>query len=73
MERTQEFVLEWAPPGGPRERSFASSGTLARMARHSEIEDYHVDLNGVSVLQLTINPDIAHDRAPASLSQWRVA
>ncbi len=73
VERTQEFVLEWAPPGGPMREIVRQQWNFSPRGATSEVEDYHVDLNGVSVLQLTINPDITHAVAPASLSHWRVA
>jgi hypothetical protein len=38
----------------------------------SETEDYRVDLHGVSVMELNINPDVRSPYAIASLSEWRV-
>jgi uncharacterized protein (DUF736 family) len=73
MERTQEFVLGWAPPGGLMREIIRQQWNFSPEGAKSEMEDYQVDLNGASVLQITINPDITHGRAPASLSQWRVA
>ena len=73
VERTQEFVLEWAPPGGPTREIVRQQWNFSPDGANSEIEDYNVNLSGASVLQLTINPDIAHDRASASLSHWRLA
>ncbi|MGA7408892.1 MAG: hypothetical protein WBW33_00310 [Bryobacteraceae bacterium] len=73
VERTQEFVLEWAPPGGPLREIVRQQWNFSPDGANSEIEDYNVNLSGASVLQLTINPDIAHDRASASLSHWRLA
>jgi hypothetical protein len=73
VERTQEFVLEWAPPGGPLREIVRQQWNFNPEGANSEVEDYHVDLKSLSVLQLTINPDITHALAPASLSHWRVA
>jgi hypothetical protein len=73
VERTQEFVLEWAPLRGPMREIVRQQWNFSPEGATSEVEDYHVDLDGVSVLQLTINPDITHAVAPASLSHWRVA
>jgi hypothetical protein len=39
----------------------------------SEVEDYEVDLDGVSALELAIKPDLARGEAPATLASWRVA
>ena len=68
-----EFVLEWAPPGGPLREIVRQQWNFNPEGANSEVEDYHVDLKSLSVLQLTINPDITHALAPASLSHWRVA
>ena len=73
VERTQEFLLQWAPRGGAMKEIVRQQWNFSPDGAKSEVEDYQVDLNGVSVLQLTINPDITHGHAPASLSQWRVA
>jgi hypothetical protein len=59
-ERTQQFTLQWSKdktdalrPLFHQQWNFSPSGST------SEIEDYEVDLNGVWVLQLVIDPDIA--------------
>jgi hypothetical protein len=74
QERTQEFVLQWSPDGGQSYREIVrqqynfSSPKGAR-----EVEDYDVDLDGVTVLELRIVPDISGSSARASLTQLRVA
>jgi len=74
QERTQEFVLRWLPEGqqSPREivrqqYNFSPSTT------NQEIEDYRVNLNGVSAVELEIVPDISGGGAYASLAQMRLA
>lgn len=72
--RTQEFTLRW---------SSAHTGTTTEIVRQQwnfnpdgatvETEDYDVTLDGVSVLELNIKPDIGGAGATASLSQWRLA
>ena len=73
-ERTQEFVLRWLPEGqrSPREivrqqYNFSPSTT------NQEIEDYRVNLNGVSAVELEIVPNISGGGAYASLAQMRLA
>jgi hypothetical protein len=39
----------------------------------SEVEDYDVDLDGVTALELKIVPDISGGSAQASLAQLRLA
>ena len=72
-ERTQEFIIGWssAQGGKPKEIvrqqwNFSPSGST------SELEDYEVNLDDVSVLELVIQPDLTHNKAPATLSAWRV-
>ena len=73
-ERTQEFVLRWSQDGVQSFReivrqqwNFSPQGTTR------ETEDYHVDLLRVTVLELSIIPDISGRNAHASLEQLRLA
>ncbi len=73
-ERTQEYVLRWSPDGGQSYReivrqqwNFSPQGTT------SETEDLHVELPAVTVLELSIIPDISGGNAFASLAQLRLA
>ena len=73
-ERTQEYVLRWSPDSGQSFReivrqqwNFSPQGTT------SETEDYHVELPAVTVLELSIIPDISGGIAFASLAQLRLA
>ena len=74
LERTQEFVLRWSPDGGQSYREIVrqqynfSPPDVAR-----EVEDYDVDLDGVTALELRIVPDISGGSTRASLAQLRVA
>jgi len=72
--RTQEYVLRWSPDGGQSFReivrqqwNFSPQGTT------SETEDLHVELPAVTVLELSIIPDISGGNALASLAQLRLA
>lgn len=74
VERTQEFVLRWSPDGGRtfheimrQQWNFSPGGATG------EIEDQRVELTGVTVLELTIIPNISGGAATASLSQLRLA
>ena len=73
-ERTQEFTLRWfsAGGGGPKEIvrqqwNFSPSGST------QEIEDYEVNLEDVSALELVIKPDLRDGHGVATLVAWRVA
>jgi hypothetical protein len=72
--RTQEFVLRWSPDGGRTYReivrqqySFSPPGTAR------EIEEYAVDLGGVTALELQIVPDIGGGDARAALERMQLA
>ena len=72
--RTQEFVLRWSSNGGRSYReivrqqyNFSPPDTTA------EREDYSVDLDGVTNLELTIIPEIGGGPARATLAQLRLA
>jgi len=74
QERTQEFVLRWSSDGGRTFRDivrqqyhFSPPGTVA------ELEDYRVELEGVTVLELGIVPCVGGGSGRASLTQLRLA
>jgi len=73
-ERTQEYVLRWSSDGGQSFReivrqqwNFSPHGTT------DETEDHHVELPAVTVLELSIIPDISGGNACASLAQLQLA
>jgi len=72
--RTQEFVLRWSSDRGRTYRelvrqqyNFSPPGTT------SECEEYSVELNDVTSLELSIMPDIGGGSARASLAALQVA
>jgi hypothetical protein len=70
MERTQEFVLRWSPDGGQSYREILRQQyNFSPPEAAREIEDYDIDLDGVTVLELRIIPDISGGGARASLAQ----
>ena len=73
-ERTQEFVLRWSADGGATYRdvvrqqyTFSPPGTAA------EVEEYRVELDGVTAVELRIVPDVRGGEARASLAELRLA
>ena len=74
MERTQQFVLRWSPDGGQSYREIVRQQfNFSPSAATNEREDYPVDLDGVTALELNIVPDISGGPARASLAQLRLA
>lgn len=73
-ERTQEFTIHWsAAEGGQPKEIVRQQWNFSPTGSTSEIEDYEVALENVSVLELAIRPDINDHEAPASLASWRLA
>jgi hypothetical protein len=73
-ERTQEFVLRWSPDGGQSFREIVrQQWNFSPQGATCETEDHRVDLSGVTVLELSIIPDISRGDARASLAQLRLA
>jgi hypothetical protein len=73
-ERTQEVVLRWSPDNGVsfleivrQQWNFSPPKTAL------EIEDYRVELSGVTVLELVIVPSISRGAARASLKSLRLS
>jgi hypothetical protein len=74
QERTQEFVLRWSPDGGQSYREILRQQyNFSPPEAAREVEDYDVDLDGVTALELRIVPDLSGGAARASLAQLRVA
>ncbi len=72
--RTQEFVLRWSADSGQsfheivrQQYNFSPPDTSQQQ------EDLAVDLDGVTVLELRIIPDVSGGGAHASISQLRIA
>jgi hypothetical protein len=73
-ERTQEFVVRWSADEGRSFRDLVRQQyTFSPQGATSEVEDFQVDLSGVTAIQLTIVPDQGRGRAHASLAGWRLA
>ncbi len=73
-ERTQEFVLRWSQDGGQSFREIVrQQWNFSPQGATRETEDHHVDLSGVTVLELSIIPDISGGNARASLAWLRLA
>jgi hypothetical protein len=73
-ERTQEFTLRWsAEPDGPFSQIVRQQWTFSPQGSTSELEDYQVNLSGISVLELALKPDLTPGNAFGSLVRWRVA
>ncbi len=73
-ERTQEFVLRWSADGGRSYREIVRQQyNFSPPGATREVEDYEVNLEGVTVLEMKIVPDISRGSAVASLAELRLA
>lgn len=73
-ERTQEFVLRWSPDGGATWREIVRQQyNFSPPDMMRELEDYAVDLDGLTRLELSIVPDISGGETRASLARLRLA
>jgi hypothetical protein len=74
ITRTQEFVLRWSPDGGRMFRDIVrQQWTFGPPETIREVEDYRVELSGVTAVELAIVPDQRGGDARASLAQLRLA
>ena len=74
LERTQEFVLRWSPDGGASWREIVRQQyNFSPPDASREREDYRVELDAVTLLELDITPDISGGEARASLAGLRLA
>ena len=72
-ERAQEFVLRWSPDGGRSFREIVrQQWNFSPPDTTRELEDYQVELAGVTSLELSIVPDKSGGDARASLAQFRL-
>jgi hypothetical protein len=72
-ERTQEFTIRWSGADGATREIVRQQWNFSPAGSTTEIEDYVVELEAVSVLELTIEPDLSRREALATLLSWRVA
>jgi hypothetical protein len=73
IERTQEYVLRWSNESGELQEIVKQQWNFSPDGATKEIENHHVDLPGVKILELTITPDISGGNSFATLDELRVA
>jgi hypothetical protein len=73
VERTHEFTLRWSPESrGPFRDIVRQQWSFSPNGSTREVEDYQVDLDSVSVLELALKPDLTPGNAFATLAKWCV-
>jgi hypothetical protein len=72
--RTQEFALRWSPDGGVSwEEVVRQQYNFSPPDSCREVEDYVVDIDGLTQLELNIIPDISGRETRASLARLLLA
>ena len=73
-ERTQEYVLRWSPDGGATVHDVVrQQWNFSPQGATRQTEDLHVDLADVTMLELSVIPDISGGDARASVQSLRLA
>jgi hypothetical protein len=73
FERTQEYSLNWYTENGESHEIVRQQWNFSPNGSTTEIENHHLNLANVVVLELCINPDISNRNSIASLEQLRIA
>ncbi len=74
IARTQEFVLRWSADGGNSFREIVrQQWNFSPPETIREVEEYQVELASVTVLELTIVPNVSGGSARASLKSLRLS
>ena len=72
-ERAQEFVLRYSSPQENGREIVRQQWNFSPTGASQEVEDYNVELDSVTKLELEIDPDRGAGEALATLSALRVA
>ena len=74
VERSQEFVLRWSADGGQTVHEIVrQQWNFNPHDSAEEVEDYRVELSGVTQLELILVPDRSGSDVRASLAEFRLA
>lgn len=74
VERTQEFLLRWSSvEQQPLREIVRQQWNFSPSGATREVEDLHVDLSAVQMIELVITPDISRGNACASLENFQFA
>jgi hypothetical protein len=71
-ERSQEFVLRYLDADGRARDIVRQQWTFSPGGSMEEVEDYTVDLKGVSGIELELDADRGRDTLPATLAELRI-
>jgi hypothetical protein len=72
-ERTQEYVLRCSHDGGTSARDLVRQQWNFSRTAPCETEDHRIDVDGVTMVEVEITPDVGDGGAYASLARLRLA
>ena len=67
------FTVRWSAADGEPKEIVRQQWNFSHGGSTSEIEDYEVNLEDVSALELRIKPDLTDNEVLATLAAWRAA
>jgi hypothetical protein len=74
QERLQEYTLRWSSGvGQPYREIVRQQYNFSPPTTTREMEDYNVNLDSCTELELSINPDLRGSAAHASIAEFRLA
>lgn len=74
QQRTHEYLLRWSSDEGSSYREIVRQQyNFSPPDNTREIEDYEVDLVGLTILEMSVFPDIGGGCARASIAELRLA
>lgn len=73
LARTQEIVIAWSADGREYREIVRQQWNFSPQGATRELEEYRVDLEGATALQVTVRPEIGGGEAIASITQLRLA
>jgi hypothetical protein len=73
LERSQEFLLRYSSAKETDREIVRQQWTFSPSGSHDEIEDYAVELESVTKLELLIDPDRGRRHSVATLNAFRIA
>jgi hypothetical protein len=72
LERTQEFTIRRSSGSGPMREIVRQQWNFSPTGSTTEVEDYFVNLDSVSVLELALRPDLGGRDVVATLASFRL-
>jgi len=73
VDRTQQLTLRYSETNGPFKEIVRQQWNFSPQGSNTEVEDYEVEIDNVTSLELQIRPDLSQQSIFATLDALRVA